>query len=75
MRSLKDKPTLAKLVVRLLRSKLGPGRNALAALLFAFRESLLPNLTFHVGPPYYNFLFPIFNYLSNYYIIERALNY
>ena len=52
-----DKPTLAKLEVRLLRSSEGGGINALAALLLAVLESLLPNLTFQKGPPYCNFIY------------------
>lgn len=50
-KSLNDNPTSAKLDLRTVIFDEGAGMNTLAAVLLAVRESLLPNLTSHVGPP------------------------
>ena len=50
-KSFSESPLAAKLDVRLLILERGDGMDVVAAVLLAVVESLLPNSTFHEGPP------------------------
>lgn len=46
-----ERPCAEKLDMRALKLEVGGGMEVFAAALLAVVESLLPNLTFHEGPP------------------------